>query len=437
MNIKEKYTINKDGFVPNPDRDWGIEKKKPGGQTAVIVAVILTVVFAAAVVAVAYGFVPRYFTETESYWDAEAEEPDDILWTEDPDDILWTEDPDDILWTDDPEPWDLDDVDYDYVYADNDAFYTRYCDLYETAWESEDMPFGGICIYLDRPNYSPFVTIRRIIGEDGDPGKYLEGTLKDIVVEEVRRGGNKVDRISDVEYVNKRDAATGEMLSRPQMTMDLTDPDGGKVRLILLLTKYTDHITDEDVLVQFSAAYNLEDEEEEASVMEAFDEAVTEFYFESARDYQKGDVKPGEPLFIFCNDERLNEWYDHALIDPPELLYTEGSWYDGYDEETVIRVLKALKTVRIGDISEKHVGGSGRKIYDFIDTDTGDLQSFTFFEDTFNLDGESYDVLDWGELDDIRLKKHSDTFNLDDGIMQVIEDNVDLSEIGRILDIDL
>ena len=103
----------------------------------------------------------------------------------------------------------------------------------------------------------------------------------------------------------------------------------------------------------------------------------------------------------------------------------------------MIRVLKALKTVRIGDISEKHVGGSGRKIYDFIDTDTGDLQSFTFFEDTFNLDGESYDVLDWGELDDIRLKKHSDTFNLDDGIMQVIEDNVDLSEIGRILDIDL
>ena len=44
----------------------------------------------------------------------------------------------------------------------------------ETVWESEDMPFGGVCIYLDRPNYSPFVTIRRIIGEDGDPEKYLD-----------------------------------------------------------------------------------------------------------------------------------------------------------------------------------------------------------------------------------------------------------------------
>ncbi len=98
------------------------------------------------------------------------------------------------------------------------------------------------------------------------------------VIEEVIPGGNTVDDIGYVEYVDISDAATGEILSRPQIYIDLTDPDGGKVRVILLLTGYTERSTGNDVIVQFTAAYNLEDEEEKEAVMKAFNTAVSEFY---------------------------------------------------------------------------------------------------------------------------------------------------------------
>ena len=67
--------------------------------------------------------------------------------------------------------------------------------------------------------------------------------------------------------------------------------------------------------------------------------------------------------------------------------------------------MKALKTVRIGDVSAKATGASGRRIYDFVDPETGEPVDFTFFKDTFFYDGISYDVLDWGDLDDIDMKK--------------------------------
>ena len=63
--------------------------------------------------------------------------------------------------------------------------------------------------------------------------------------------------------------------------------------------------------------------------------------------------------------------------------HTADVWYNGYDEETVVRVMKALKTVRIGDVSAKATGASGRRIYDFVDPETGEPVDFTFFKDTF------------------------------------------------------
>ncbi len=509
--------MDQDGFKPNHDIDWGIERKKPDRTRLIILTVILTVIIIAGGIAAS---VFTYFskkeppakadnsTDTEDYWDPDETEPDDLFVTgtepdgvsfldfcndseltewfdhleenppvkleytvfgEAPYEMTFTDmaliletakalltvkigeetdfDPDTVadgtgqgfLFTmeDGSDKWIMFDMgtfrwkggarhkiadygelpdmtsrlyeeghhEYDYIYADNDAFYTRYYDLYETGWKSEELPFGGVGIYMDRSGYSPFVTIRRILGEDGDPADYLTDTLKDTVVKELVAGGNKVDRISPVEYVKKKDAATGELWSRPQLCIDLTDPDGGKVRLILLLSRYTDNMVDQSVLVQFSAAYNSEDDKEKETVMQAFNTAVGEFYIKSARDYEKGDTKPGEPLFTFCNDEKLNEWYDRALSDPPELVYTADVWYNGYDEETVVRVMKALKTVRIGDVSAKAAGASGRRIYDFVDPETGEPVDFTFFKDTFFYDGISYDVLDWGDLDDIDMKK--------------------------------
>ena len=90
----------------------------------------------------------------------------------------------------------------------------------------------------------------------------------------------------------------------------------------------------------------------------------------------------------------------------PEVVTPQMSGTTEYDEETVVRVMKALKTVRIGDVSAKATGASGRRIYDFVDPETGEPVDFTFFKDTFFYDGISYDVLDWGDLDDIDMKKH-------------------------------
>ena len=258
---------------------------------------------------------------------------------------------------------------------------------------------------MDGTGKPPFITIRRILGEDGDPERYLTGTLKELAEKELKAEGYTVEKVSGVEYVERKDAATSEVISVPRLTIDQKTPDGGRSRLRLLVTVFTDTMMHKDVLMQFAARYDPDDEEEENKVMRALDTAMNELYLKKYRDYEEGGVRTGEPLFIFCNDERLNEWYEKALADPPELVFSGKTWYDGYDSETVIKVLKALKTVRIGEESTKNVGGSGRRIYDFVDRESGNPQSFMFFEDTFDWNGKSYDVLDWGELDDINMKK--------------------------------
>ena len=89
----------------------------------------------------------------------------------------------------------------------------------------------------------------------------------------------------------------------------------------------------------------------------------------------------------------------------PCKTYDEENWYIIEDPETVRSVLEALGTVRIGGVSKAQVGGEGRQLYDFTDKDSGSTMSFWFFRDTFYSNGESYDVLDWGDLKDIDLKK--------------------------------
>ena len=118
--------------------------------------------------------------------------------------------------------------------------------------------------------------------------------------------------------------------------------------------------------------------------------------------YEQGDVKPDSPLLTFCNDEGLNAWFEKAEERlPDELVVTTDSWHAIEDPETIRAVLEALKTVRIGNESTEIVGGSGRQIYDFMDHDSGNPMSFMFFQDQFDYEGVNYDVLDWGDLDDL------------------------------------
>ncbi len=252
----EKNTIYQKGFTPSRNRDWGIEKKKPDQSRIILASVIIIIVVSAGAALIDFD-------------DPRLHEPDRIFrFFEQFSLPSFSVD----IFSD------RQDEEYDYIYGEGDVFYTKYLSSYQTDWESEDLPFGGTAIYLDRPGYSPFITIRRIPGATGDPGEYLDDTLIYSVIEEVISGGNTVDDIGYVEYVEISDAATGEILSRPQIYIDLTDPDGGKVRVILLLTGYTERSTGNDVIVQFTAAYNLEDEEEKEAVMEAFNTAVSEFY---------------------------------------------------------------------------------------------------------------------------------------------------------------
>ena len=113
------------------------------------------------------------------------------------------------------------------------------------------------------------------------------------------------------------------------------------------------------------------------------------------------EVKPDNLLPEFCNSEALDAWFEECeKVLPEQLILTTDSWHEVDDPDTIRKVLEALKTVRIGGVSDAHVGGSGRRIYDFMDPDNGSI-SFMFFQDTFDWGMESYDVLDWGTLKDL------------------------------------
>lgn len=74
------------------------------------------------------------------------------------------------------------------------------------------------------------------------------------------------------------------------------------------------------------------------------------------------------------------------------------------DRETILAVLQALQTVRIGQPSMKFSGASGRRAYSFTYMDTGASMTFTFYEDCFSWNDKTYQVLDWGQLKDLDSK---------------------------------
>ena len=178
--------------------------------------------------------------------------------------------------------------------------------------------------------------------------------------------------------------------------------------------KKTDSLLGEEHLVRFCALYEEAAEDAQVGqdgkngqerVLEALNTAVRDFHLKHMY-YAKGEVQPGNTLIAFCNDRGLQDWYEAALQDlPDEITYVEDTWYTIDDPEVIREVLLALDTVRIGDVSSAHVGASKRRLFDFYYESGKEMQSFQFYADTFDWNGDSYDVVDWGDLGAINLRK--------------------------------
>lgn len=289
---------------------------------------------------------------------------------------------------------------YDYVYAEDDGFYTEYYDLYETGWEDEDALFGGIRIYTEAEGEAPFVSIRRILGESGDPAVWLENTFPALLEQEAESAGGAVTSAGNVETGDHKSDGTGSVLLA-HVVSSFTDAAGTVSRADVYVGEYEDDLVNETVLVQFAAVYEADAEEQADACLEALSYAIRRFYLDAYTRYDSGEVQPGELLFDFCNDARMNEWVETALENPPRDLFIRLPDEDidiTDDPDTVLRVLKALATVRIGDKATETVGASDPRYFMFIDPDTGEGMDIMFNKDQFNFGVNNYKVTDWGEL---------------------------------------
>ena len=328
---------------------------------------------------------------------------------------------------------------YEYVYAEDNGFYTKYLESYRTVWHEEDGYGGGVFIYLSEADAAPYVSIARCTAVDAawapadtpseagpTPESILNGPLAEAVEEEIQSQGAVVSErsaVQEMEIAGKKlfgvqyliepgkDAADGSEASTADTVGSGNETFGPEEMLVLVLQE-EDTLLRKPAFIRFTAAYHLPPEEaqeppdpsrkslarDQEKVMAALEAAVKEFYFHYMP-YEHASPEPGCLLFDFVGDRRLQSWIENIEDHmPDELTYTEDTWHRVTDPELIRRTLEALQTVRIGDVSSKHVGGSGRKIFDFGNSEYGLEQSFMFFEDTFFWQSKSYDVLDWGEL---------------------------------------
>ena len=310
---------------------------------------------------------------------------------------------------------DIGNPDYIDTESEDGGFYTNVNEKYRTDWEEESSFFGGIRIYPEYQLEIPFISAARCEGET-DPEQYLLGDAQDELKEALEEYGWTVrdqSEIEDYEYYWGR-------IVVPGILYNLEDPKDGDLQLLVLAIPMEDDYLGQDHVMRVcavcpgtalssqepSGANNgfifSEKETMQDRVLEAIDMTVRNLDLEYMNE-GKMSVQPGMPLFEFCNHEGLNAWLEDVLDNPPaELVYTSDRWHAISDPDDIRTVLDALQTVVIGDISDAHVGGSGRQIFDFID-ENGDPVSFMFFQNTFDWDGEQYEVLDWGELEDLDI----------------------------------
>lgn len=290
---------------------------------------------------------------------------------------------------------------FNYIYAKDNDFYTEYYDLYRTEWMEEDNLFGGIRIYTGEEGMPPFVSIRRILGESGNPLAFLKTSFPALLERGLANAGGAVTKTGNVETVmQKMHASTDKELAH--VSVSFTDAENNALHAEVYTGEFKDELVQETVLVQFAAVYEAGNAEGETLCLDVLSHAMNRFHLNAYRQYESGDVKPGELLFDFCNDARMDEWYEKTLANPSQDLFIRLPDEDidiTGEPETVVRVILALATIRIGEEATETVGASEPRYFLFIDPETGEDMDIMFHKNQFEYDGTNYVVTDWGELD--------------------------------------
>lgn len=302
-----------------------------------------------------------------------------------------------------------------YIYSEDDGFYTKCSEIYETQWEDEDSLIGGlnIMIYDDVEMSSALVTIARCLTDETDAEVYLSEEVPSLL--EIMMSENDLHATGEEESEFQDGRST-----YPGVHYTVANEEGMEWEVLIYVMETSDSLLDEDQLVRFVAVYEKPDSDEPEpdwkpgviNVYSSMEEQVQSVLYKAVHnfnlnytDYEESEVQTGSGLFEFCNDDRLYAWLEKVESDPSaELIYTADSWHLISDQDAIQTVLDALKTVRIGDVSDAHVGGSDRQIFDFIDEEGNVAQTFMFFGNTFMWGAESYEVLDWGELEELDIE---------------------------------
>ncbi len=285
------------------------------------------------------------------------------------------------------------------AYAGDRSFMTKFLNCYNIEWDGE-----GLYIFPLDEDYSgtnesgydiPFLWIRRFDDIPIDAGQFVEESDYTMFTESFGEEYIEAGPLEEYEV-------GGRKLSGMLFTLaDPNDPDVETRNIMSLAYK------EGDVLIDFTAYYWDDVRNTIRGITEVAIENLEILEPEEEDDYDDeerffSEVKPNNRLLDFCNNEKLSRWFDASLRNLPDrLVYTADSWTEIKDPKLIREILEALKTVVIGDVSDAHVGGSGRQIFDFHTDYNGEYVSFMFFQDTFDWGYESYDVLDWGDLDDI------------------------------------
>ena len=289
---------------------------------------------------------------------------------------------------------------YVHVYSQDEGFYTRCRENCVTVWRDESSWDGGLTIYDREENKLPYIQICRTDGDAKDPENYLMDELADQMTQEIEAAGGSVLKAGDL----KEYAVGGKHL--PGILYTVSTREYGIHQLLVLVMKKADSKTREDRLIRLCAAYTEEDSEEQKTAGKMLNAAVQDFVLKYMYQEEKKEVQAGSLLLDFCNDDDLRKWFEDAEKKlPDELIYMADTWYTITDPDMIRKTLEAIQTVKIGGVSDAHVGGSGRQIFTFYDHETDDSHDFMFFQSTFDWNNESYDVIDWGSLDDLDLRE--------------------------------
>lgn len=285
-----------------------------------------------------------------------------------------------------------------YAYSEDTGFYTEYLETYREDWKDEKDHWGGLFIYTEEDTDNYFVEISRYNGSETDPEKYLlEEYMPSLRAQTEAEGGH----VTEEEDVREYEIGNEKL---PGLACILEDPGGNRRGFLALAFLTKDDLTRKDRLVRFCAAWDPENETQKERIFRTLDTAFRYFGL-SHMYYKKGQVQPDNALADFCNSDELNEWLDRTKEALPDaVVLMTDTWYMSADRETILAVLQALQTVRIGQPSMKFSGASGRRAYSFTYMDTGASMTFTFYEDCFSWNDKTYQVLDWGQLKDLDSK---------------------------------